>query len=229
MAAQDVHSESDRTDFFMTFNTAGEFPQGFSEYLVTWHVRKCSQAVVVAEGWTDLSDERPHFHSVGSFKTEKTSNVVKMIVKLYADHDVEYRKGISVVVKKVTDLIGIWHYLTKDVTAVNPALLVLGWRMSFIKQQCLENLHKIPRKVLMKNKFCLSTKSATACVMAYAKAKAHVLSGKESFASLICLMAADGYQFEAVKIKWLYTQCMSLTGDPRPMRSLILNELTFLD
>ncbi len=229
-SAVDLYVESDRTAFFVTFGTGNVgFPFGFAEVLSKWHVKKCGSCLLVAEGDDAYDSAKPHFHSVGTWKTMTTSNVTAAAVTLYSKYGVEYTKGVSVVVKKVSDLIGIWQYISKDVTEGTPPVLAMGWKMSWIKEICLANVHKIPYAVLMKKKHCLSTKTATALVMEYAKAKGHVLSGKESFASLICLMARDGYQFEAVKLKWLYCQCMSLCGDDRAMRSMVLNELNFLE
>ncbi len=225
----DLHPQPKRPDFMITLTTGGEFSVDFTTGLKDWFVKKCTQVLLVTEGWDFNAEERPHYHGVGSFKTNNASNITRMLKKLYDKFEVPWQKNISIRVRKVTDLIGSWHYCLKDTSDGNPPLLVMGWRMSFIKEQCRANVGKIPYKVLMKNKHCLSTKTATATVMAYAKASAHVLSGKESFASVICQMAQDGYQFENVKIKWLYTQCMSLTGDSGPMRSLIMGELRFCD
>jgi len=223
----DIHNnDSKRTSFCITFTTGGEFPPAWEAALAAWHVKKCDQALVVREGGPE-EEEHLHYHSVGTFKTSKASNIKSMCETLYKKHDVAYDKP-SVVVKTTTDLIGMFHYLLKDQVDDQPVLL-LGWKMSWIKEQCLSNLKKIPHKVLMKNKYVLKTSTATAVVMEYAKRKSLILTGKDSFATLVCEMARDGYQFEAVKLKWLYCQCMSLTGDDHAMRSLIMNELHFLD
>lgn len=225
--ALDLHDTDARTPFMITFTTSmGDFPSDFELALAHWHKKKCESCLLIREGGPG-EDEHLHYHSVGTWKTKHAGNVTRGCATFYSKFNLAFTDR-SVVVKKVTDLIGSWHYLRKSLDGRVP-LLVMGWSMSWIKEQCVANVHKIPNKVLMKDKHCLSTRTATARCMEYAKAQGMVLSGKDSFATLICEMAAEGYQFEAVKLKWLYCQCMSLTGDTRPMRSMVLNELNFLE
>lgn len=222
----DVHHQSDRTAMCLTFTCSGDFPVIWERNLASWHAKKCDSSLIVREGGED-EEEHLHYHSVGTFKTSNPSNLSKACEVLYRKNNLDWVKGVSVCVKKCTDLIGWWYYLLKSVEG--DVLQIMGWKMSFIKEQMKMNVSKIPFKILMKDKYVLRTKSATARCMAYAKAIAHVVSGKDSFASLICIMAEDGYQFEQVKMKWLYCQMMSLMGDQRAMRSMVMNELHFLE
>ena len=202
--------------YFITFTTScSEWPEDVNDRLIGWHVAKCDQALLVAEGGPD-EDKHLHFHSVATFKARAAKNVTEQVKTLYKKMGLPVT-GRSIQVKKVTDLVGIWHYHLKELGDRKP-LLLKGWKMSFIKESCLANLKKIPHKVLLKNKYMLNAKIATALMVEYAAAKSLVISGKESFTTVVCEMAKEGYQFESVKIKWLYTQVMSLMGDERPMR-----------
>jgi len=223
----DLHDTSARTAYFLTFTCAvGDFPSGFQDCLVKFHVRKCEQAFLVREGG-ESTEKHLHYHSVGTFKAKSACNITRQCQTLYSSMEIPWGHR-AVVVKKVTVLVGMFSYLLKEMGEGSP-LLAMGWKMSWIKEQVVSNVSKIPFKVLMKNKHCLSSKTATSIVVEYAKAKSLAICDKLSFAEVICEMAEDGYQFEAVKLKWVYCQVMSVLGSRGPMRSMVLNELNFLD
>lgn len=222
----DLHDNSSRTTYFITFTTScGDFPDDFNDSLVKFHVKRCDMALLVQEGGPG-EDKHRHYHSVGSFKASKTNNITNQCKTFYKHCGIEVSKQ-SIVVKKVPVLVGMFGYLLKH--CEGPPLLVMGWQLSWIKEQIIANVSKIPHKVLMKNKHVLSSKTATALVVEYAKAKSLVLADKLSFVEVVSEMTCDGYQFEAVKPKWLYVQVMAVLGHRGPVRSLWLNELQFLD
>ncbi len=225
--ATDLHDNSSHTAYFITFTcSGGEFPPEFEAALIAFHVKKCDSAIVVKEGGPG-EDKNIHYHSVGTFKSSKTANVTNQCKTLYSKLNIDFERR-TVQVKKVSVLVGVFSYLLKEMGDGCP-LLTMGWQLSWIKEQVIANVARILYKVLMKNKHCLTAKTATAMIIEYAKAKSLVLDCKLSFAEVCCEMAEDGYQFEAVKVEWMYCQVMSMLGHRGAMRSMILNKLQFLD
>lgn len=224
----DTTANHDRLTFFVTFTTAGsDWPAGWEKALADLHVRKCDLVLLVTEGG-DGEIEHLHYHSVGTWNTRSASNVLKTMERFYLKHGLPWTKR-SVHVEKTSHLVGMFHYLLKSKSKGKPPLLLMGWKMSWIKQQCLENVKSTPNKIVLKDKMCLSAKTATPFVIRYAEAKAMPLSCKLTFADVIAEMMKDGYQFEAVRLKWLFTQVMALSGHLGYCRSFVLGELNFIE
>ena len=223
----DIHDNSDRTAYTLCFTcSGGDFPAGFEDELVKWHVKKCEMALLVQEGGPGI-DKHTHYHSVGTFKTKKACNVKCQAETFYKKMKMDWNRA-SVVIKTVCVLVGAFGYCEKHQNE-RPPLLVMGWSLTWIRKQIVANLKLKPYKVVMEGKCCLTAKNATSMIIAYAKAKSFVLADKPSFTEVVCDMAQEGYQFEAVKIEWAYCQVMSMLGSRHAMRSMILNKLQFLD
>ncbi len=218
---------SDRSAFFVTFTVPGAaWPDNWVDIIVQFHVRKCDMVLMVSEGG-DGESEHLHYHSVGTWNTKCSSNVKKSCERLYNKYGLEWT-AVAVKVVMVKHLVGMFHYLLKS-KGEQPPLLLMGWKMSWIKQQCLNNVKSTPYKLLLKDKLCLTAKSATPFVIRYAQAKNLPLSCKQTFADVISEMMCDGYQFEAVRIKWLFTQVMALSGHQGYCRNFVLGELNFIE
>ncbi len=210
---------SPQTDTFMYFNTLTS-PIGFTpaheDQIVEWHRRNSEKCFLVKE-YTEAG--APHYHSIIACKSpKKACHVTDKLVRLYGQMMIEYTKGVTVKVKSVSDFIGLLHYHSKDLKG--PPILVTGWRMSWIKQQCEANVKKIPHKMLSKNVYMVQFSTSVSLVIEYAKACGHPLTGMDSFITVVTEMQAKGYQFEKIKPKWLYGQVMAMTGNSECARRL---------
>lgn len=168
-----------------------------------------------------------HLHSCFRYDAKQTSTITKSLVRLFDTHQIPYETNVTIRVKKVTDLIGMFHYLTKELEG--KPLVLTGWRMAWIRQQCLDNLKKMPRKMLVKDDAFIDMRSSVGLVLEYSKRKGIPIAGRTGFRSCLCAMAREGYRFEKIKIRQLYIHVLAQLGDSRPFGSFIDNELQFLD
>lgn len=168
-----------------------------------------------------------HLHAGTKQKHKTAGELTRRWTKLYETLNIPCVKGVSIHIRKTTDLVGWFHYLTKDLEG--PPLYVQGWQMTWIQQQCKDNLKKMPHKLIKGSDHTMNMVTATNLVIAYAKNADLPLSGKDSFKTVICCMAKDGYQLHNLKFKILYSQIMARFDDFRPLKSLLDMELDFLD
>jgi len=168
-----------------------------------------------------------HLHAAFRCTQKTTVQVSRKLARLYESLNLPWVPKVSCKVRKMTKLIGWFHYLKKDLGDAEP-LLLTGWKMTWITEQCAANLKLIPRKVLLKKDYQVTTKTGTALVIEYASRNNLPLCDKYTFADVITAMAADSYTFEGVKVKWLFCQVMARCGETRFMKDFILSELQFL-
>lgn len=195
------------------------------EALIQFHRVEGPFALLISE--LRPGDSVMHFHSVFQSKAIAPTKVREKVERMLKRAGVEVTVSVTVKVRRCSDLIGWFHYCTKDASYVRH--YIKGWQMSWIKEQCVANIKKIPFAVLLKDKHHITAKGATARILAYAKAQGTPVSGKEAFKDVVCAMAREGYEFQNVKMKWCYSQCMAMCGCDRAMRSLLDGELQFLD
>ncbi len=174
----------------------------------------------------EVSSHR-HLHAAFRCTQKTTVQVTRKLAKLYEKLNLPWVAKVSCKVRRATVLVGWFHYLRKEMKKDEP-LLLTGWKMTWIAEQCAANLKKIPHKVLLKHDYQVSTKNGTAMVIEYAKRKNLPLCDKYTFADVLTDMAADSYTFESVRIKWLFCQVMARCGERKYMKSHILNELSFI-
>lgn len=222
---RDENGSSQLNEYCITISPRTTMDQSDRRKLCTWHSR-FESVLLVAEDRP--SDGVEHYHSLIASPVKSAQAITRQLITLYKSNQWEFVKGVTIRVKTCVDRIGWFHYLTKDLGG-NAPLGIKGWKMTWIKEQCLNNLKKMPHKMLARGQYMVNPKVGTRLVIEYAKARAIPLSGKEGFKQVLCAMAADGYQFEGAKLKFLYAQVMAMTGDSRAFASLIDNELHFLD
>lgn len=209
----------------MTVSPRHDLTEPQEKALVEFHRQEGDFAFLVSE--LRPGDNVKHYHSVFQSRTTNAATTRKKIERRLVAADLEIEVKVTVKVKTCSDLIGWFHYLTKDTDYVR--LLIKGWQMTWIKEQCLANVRKIPHSVLLKSKHHITSKGATARILAYAKAKDWPITGKESFKQIVCQMASEGYEFQNIKVKWCFAQCLAMSGNHKAMCSLIDMELQFLD
>ncbi len=169
-----------------------------------------------------------HVHAATMQKQKTTNEVTRLFERFYANVlDIVPTIGVSIVVKKVSDKIGWFHYLLKD--QQGPPLMCHGWKLTWIQEQCISNLKKIPKRILLKDVHALDNRVAVPTILEYAKRTNNPLTGKTAFASVVAEMMAKGYAFHKCRLKMLYVHVMAHTGDMRPAMSFIMGELTFID
>ncbi len=213
-----------RFTYAITFTTSSPgFDAHETRTILEW-CRHNSDACMLVE---EVAATR-HLHAAFRCTQKTTVQVTRMICTLYERMKLPWVPKVSVRVRKMTELVGWFHYLKKDLGDKQP-LLLTGWKMTWITEQCLENLKKIPHKMLLKQDYQVTSKTGVAIVIEYAKRNNLPLCDKFTFADCITDMAKECYTFDSVRVKWLFCQVMARCGHPRFMKSHILNELAFLD
>ncbi len=193
--------------------------------IIQWHKRKSDKTLLVSELH---QDGRTHYHSIIYCKSKQACAVTRMLKTLYKDMGLEWTFN-SVVVKRVTDEVGMYHYLCKDIPPGGVPVYIHGWLYSWIKSECVANVKNIPRKLLTKDNRKVLDSEASRVVIAWAKAAGHPLTGKLSFVDVIHLMRKEGYQFSGTKFKWLYGDVMAMTGNDDLSKAQLMDALFGLD
>lgn len=196
--------------YWITLTSSQGFCDAQEDQVVQWHRRNSEKVFLVSE--FHESGEK-HFHSVlACFKPKIAGKVTEKLVRLYRSMEIDVVTGVTIKVKRVNDFVGILHYLCKDL--VGDPLLLIGWRMSWIKAQCLANVKKMPHKVLLKNKKLVTVRTAVDLVVQFASAGGYPLTGVDSFATVTGAMVVDGFRFGNVRLKPVFCQVMAVVGSP---------------
>ncbi len=195
--------------YLLTLTSSDGFSSVQEGQILHWcrtHTDKC---MLVRE----LHDSgKAHYHALVCTDTKLAQGVTRKLETLYRLMNIEFTPCVSINVKKVTDLVGAMHYLSKDIPVSENPLLCTGWRYSWIKSECLGNIKKIPHCVLKKDQYMVQNSSSVQLIIRYANAGGFPLCGKQSFITVTTEMQGVGYQFEKIKPKWLYAQVMAMVG-----------------
>ncbi len=212
--------------YFVTLTSSDGFSSVQEGQIVSWHRNHSEKCMLVRE----LHDSgKTHYHSIICCRSPKMpAAVTRNLNRLFDSMDIEPVNGVSIVSKKVTDLVGMFHYLSKDLGTDTP-LLCLGWRYSWIKQQCVDGIKHIPLRLLRKDQYMVQLSSSVQLIIQYAHAAGYPLTGKASFISVCTEMQSKGYQFEKTKPKWLYAQVMAMCGHRELARRVWEDALFNLD
>ncbi len=213
----------------MTFNsytfTATTSAPGFDDDQV---IQICDWARLRSDSCMIVEETTTHRHLHGVFRVtqKQTGQVTLLFERLYKKMELPWVRGVSVKVKKTVELIGWFHYMLKDQTG--PPLVLTGWQMTWIQEQCAAAVKKIPHKVLEHEQVVLSTRTAVPLIIAFAKANNLMLCDKCSFIEVVLAMEADKYNFQNIKKKSVFCECMTRCGQPSYSRSNWELELNFL-
>lgn len=211
--------------YFYTLTTNRDFLPAEILAIAAWFRKTCESGLVVEERG---ANGKLHLHATTTQKQKTAGEISRRIQKLYEHLDIPWTKGVSVHVKRTTDQIGMFYYLTKDLHGKVPVML-FGWTMTWITQQCRDNVKKIPHKMIKGDDYILNMVIAPNLMIEYAKRSAIPLNGKEGFKEVVARMMAEGYQFQNIKFKLLYCEIMARCDDTRAIRSFLDNELQFLE
>lgn len=210
--------------YAITLTRAGAFDQQQNSVIRTWFKQNTDSCLLVVE---QHASGGLHYHAATSQKQKTTNEVTRLLDRFYEAQGWQSVRGVSIKVRRMSDRIGWFHYLCKDLKG--SPLLVQGWKMTWIQQECKDNLKKVPRKILCKDSYLVTQSVGSGLVIQYAKRTGNPLTGKESFAFVCSTMMSEGYQFHQVRWKHLYCHVMALCGDLRPAHSFIIGELIFID
>ncbi len=213
--------------YFVTLTSSDGFSSVQEGQIVSWHRRHSEKCMLVRE----LHDSgKTHFHSLLCCLSPKLpSAVTRNLDRLFAAMDIEPVRGVSIVTKKVSDFVGMLHYLSKDIAPGAKPLLCWGWQYSWIKQQCVDGIKHMPHRLLRKDQYMVQMSSSVQLIIQWSSAAGYPLTGKDSFISAVVEMQSKGYQFERISPKWLYGQVMAMCGYPNLCRRVWEDALFGLD
>ncbi len=204
-------------------NKSGFTPEDIAEVRL-WHKNNSEECLLV----TELHDSGlTHLHSVITCYQKTAVQITRKLKTLWSSLKFDWTPRISAQVKRVSELIGAFHYLLKDLDGKKP-LLLTGWEMSWIEQQCKENLKKVPHSILLKDEYFISKKTGLSLVLQFAKRTAMPLCDKETLKHVIIAMMRDGYQFDNCSLKFLLAQVMVRCGADQYASNLLDNEWQFM-
>jgi len=169
-----------------------------------------------------------HWHVLFSSKQKKTGNVTRAIENLHTDLNIEWTKGVTINVKYSSVPLGHFHYLTDEIKG-GKRVMLKGWRMSWIQEQCRANLKSKPRKLLRKDVYVVNNIEGPDLIVQYATKHHMPLVDKRTFVQVVVRMGRDKYRFHKTKKKDLFADTLSIMGHDRASVSLWENELMFVD
>jgi len=219
----DLNVDTALPGFAVTLTCAAGFNDPQEDQVVQWHKRSTTFCLLVRELH---EDGRVHFHSlVCAPKLKNACGIQRKLATLYKQMDLPVVTRVSIRVDTETDRVGWMHYLLKDKNVI----YLTGWKMSWIKAQCLANVKKIPHKMLTKNVKVLTKATATQTILAYASASGAVLTGKCSLCRVMVNMMKEGYIFSSVPLKHIFAEVMAQSGEVEKAYNMLMGELHFID
>ncbi len=208
--------------YCLTLTCANDFTSTDEDLIIDWHRKLAEYCLLVREYH---GDGRKHYHSLLAVKTPKSAGgLTRKVETLYKRVGLRWVKGVSAVVKKMTHMTGQFHYLLKDQNGDLPLLLV-GWKYTWIKERCVDNVKEIPLKLLKGETYMVQKNTSVELVLKFAAASGHRIRCKASFIDLVIEMQAKGYQFDNVRKGSLYTNVMARVGCMQESRSVWESEL----
>lgn len=209
-----------------TLTSADDFSPAQEDSIIDWH-RLCAEYCLLVREYH--GDGRKHYHSLLAVKKPKSAGgLTRNLERLWKKVNLRWTKGISVKVKKMTHMTGQFHYLLKDQAGHKPLLLV-GWKYTWIKEQCVNNIKEIPLKLLKGECYMVQKMTSVELVLKFAAASGARFTCKDSFIDVILEMQAKGYQFDNIKMKCLYGNVMARSGCMAQARSVLEGELFGVD
>ncbi len=211
--------------YALTLTTNRDFLPAELEAFAEWFRNNCDSCLMVTERG---KNGRLHAHAGVTCKHKQTCGLTRAFQTVYEKLRIPFTPKISLKFKKTTEQIGWFHYLIKDIPKGEKPYLLFGWSMTWIQEQCMSNIKKIPFKLMRGDDYVMNMVVAPNLVMEHAKRMGCPLSGRESFKTVFKAMVADGYQFHNIKLKVLFTTVMMRCGNDGPLDALLDQELAFL-
>ncbi len=210
----------------LTLTIAGGFTYEEITEVKQWHKNNSESCMLTKE----LHESgKTHLHSVITCTQKTAQQVTRKIKTLYGKLNLDWEPRVSCVTKRAVVPIGAIAYIMKDLAEGEAPLLLQGWQMTWIQSELKANLKKLPRKVLMRDEYFVTTKNGCPLVIEYAKRTAMPLLDKFTFKAVVKSMMAESYSFDNCKIKYLFVQVMARMGYLGYADSLLDSELQFID
>jgi len=219
-------NQTDLFSYCLTLTSGDAFTSVQETAFVEWHRSRAVNCLMVREYHTD---GRPHYHSLLQVKSPKTANAItKNLERVYERLKLRWVPKVSVCVKKMTNMTGQFHYLLKDLKGDKPLLLV-GWKYTWIKQQCEDSIKTIPLKLLKGETYMVQKNTSVELVLKFATATGIRITCKDSFLDVVIQMQHKGFQFDNIKRACLYTNVMARVGCYQAARSVWEMDLNAYD
>ncbi len=203
--------------YCLTLTSADDFTDEQEAGIVDWHRKRSEFCLLVREYH---KDGRRHYHSLLAVKSPKSAGAItKNLERLWGSLKLNWVKGVSVVVKRMSNMAGQMHYCLKELKGDKP-LLLIGWQYTWIKDLCKKNLKNIPHKLLKGETYMVQKNTSVELVLKFAAASGIRITCKESFIDCCMDMQEQGYQFDNIKKKDLLTNVMSRCGARQVARSV---------
>lgn len=178
-------------------------------------------------GVTEIASHK-HLHVLFSSKQKKTGNVTRALNNLLDQNNIPNEKGVTVDVRYSSVPLGHLHYLTNEVKG-GTQVMIKGWRLTWLQQQCRDNLKSMPKVLLKKGVYVVSNVEGPELIVKYAAMHNRCVNDKASIIRCIASMCVDKYRFHNTKIEWLCADTMALCGNMRGITSLLEGKLQFID
>ncbi len=219
----DVTTETPLCSYMATLTTVDGFNSVQCQEVILFHRANYFVNCLLTD--EEHANGSIHFHSLFDCSTKAAGKVTQKFERFYSAKNIPFCKGVSVCVKSVTDKIGAFIYLLKDQDPTQDPLVVRGWKMTFIQEAIRGHTKKIPFKVLLRDVYKVTKSNGTEIVLQYAKDNKMTIDDKQSFGGVVCAMVREKYRFASGSYKFIYTECMCMCGDDRPLRALLETEL----
>ncbi len=193
----------------VTLTTADGFSEPQQEDVFVFVKRISPKVVLVLERG---KSGKPHFHMCIDLKPKQANKVTVRFVKFYEDLHIPFQKGVSVVVKSVKNRMGWLAYMAKEIPPDARPLLVQGYQWGNLKKQFVALLKKQKAAVVKGTDFTMNMDTAPNRIIDYAKRTGHLITGKDSFCTLMAVMMEDGYLVHRLKPKVLYAAVLAKLG-----------------
>lgn len=211
--------------YMLTLTTAQGFTPEDIAQVKAWHKNNSECCVLTKE----LHESgKIHLHSVITCPQKDARQVTRKIQTLYKKLGLDWESRVSCVTKKAVVPIGALAYILKELPEGDSPVLIQGWKMTWIQSEIKANLKKLPRKLLLKIDYHVTSKTGTSLLIEYAKRTAMPVVCKITFKQIVSLMMSEGYNFDNVKMKYLFVQVMARSGNRSFAESLIDAELQFI-
>lgn len=227
MSALDPTRESTLDSYFATLTCSGGFSDDQASAIEVFHRTDYFVNVLLVSELHQTGEL--HFHSLFDCKTRAAGKVTQKFQRFYGSADIPFVSYVSVKIKSVTDKLGLFHYLTKDMLPDEKPLVLKGWIWTWIQEQCRDNIKRIPFKQLLRDCYFVNKKNGTEMILCYMKANKLRCQSKDDFKQIVHCMVRDRFRFSSSAIPWLYAEVSVMSDCGKPLASLLDNLLFHLD
>ncbi len=212
--------------YFVTFTTSGGLTPDHCSDIKRHFMSTYDECIGSIEQHASGGD---HIHITYHSKSKTSGCLTRVFERMYDRCKIPFTKGVSIDNKRVTSLIGSFHYVLEHVHSEQELWMLKAWKWTWIQQQCLDNIHLIPRKMLSKGYHVVTQFTCCPLMIEYAKATGREIDSNDLFCQVYAEMKSKKYQFDKIKIGPVYTQVMALNGKLYPAYNEARQATQYLD